>query len=51
MSTPKPKPARRFIPATEQVEPRMAPSTFFVGAHPPTRFVPITALLPVQVKP
>lgn len=50
MRKPKPKPARRFRPATEQVEPRISPSTFFHGFAPPTRFVPITALLPV-VKP
>lgn len=48
MPKPKPKPARRFRPATEQVEPRVAPSTFFVGVHAPTRFVPITALTPVK---
>lgn len=42
------KPARRFRPATEQVEPRISPSTFFVGVHAPTRLVPITALQPVK---
>lgn len=48
MRKPKPKPTRRFRPLAEQFEPRVAPSTFFAGVHPPTRLVPITALQPVK---